>query len=155
MNNYIIYTHTTNEKGDRVRVYAVQGEYYEGFLTKEDSEMYRYPIATFSTINSAIIWWIKALNYFRNPVDPYLNIKEDSSNPIDIAQYFENIDYITPVHRLSLLSNTSLNSPDTNTMTSQEKKEYEEICKLDGIFSEARHRIDGDADCDKKGTKIK
>ena len=146
MNNYIIYTHTISENGNRVRIYAVQGDYYEGFMMKEDSERYGDPIATFPTINSAIIWWAKSLKHFRNPVEPYINIKEDSSNPINIAQYFKDIDYITPVHRLSLLRNTTLNCPDENTMTSNEKKEYESFCNLLDIKDEAAHRIFEDED---------
>lgn len=142
----VIYTYITNESGQKIRVFATQGDYYEGFMTvKEANQQWHEKIQKFPTKNSAIIWWLRSLTHITKPQYPYVNIDINSKEPIVIGRINETSNSIIAIHRLSFDWNSQDNIPDEKTMTEEEeRKEYMEILQTQRQLEEAVRRILGE-----------
>ena len=141
MEEYIIYVSLYDSSSNRLVAYAVEGDYYVGFITLDNIHGRKAKI--FPTENSAIIWWKRHLAHFQNPLEDYINIEEFPTSIVNVGRLTNhNLKNPVAIHRLTLLDSPA-NEPDPKTMTREETVEYSEVLRENQALKEAVGRITG------------
>ena len=132
MKEYIIYSKVKDKNGKPITLYLEDLDGLAAEFRKKENRCFHPEIFKFPTINSAIIWWRSHYEWTSHQCGIHASATKYDPNPvIEIGEIIDGyLNSVKPVHRLDLKNGASpLNEPDKNTMTEEEKKDYE--CCID------------------------